>query len=49
METSQNALLLHDDREAQILLERIREKKIRKQEMHEKSSELNQKDKQSLN
>jgi hypothetical protein len=54
MEPSQNTLLLHDDREAQVLLQRIREKKIQQQAVREKSLELNQlelnqKDKQSLN
>lgn len=55
METSQNTLLYHDDREAQLLLERIREKMAQKQALREKaleliqSSEFNQKDKQRCN
>jgi len=55
METSQNTLLYHDDREAQMLLERIKEKMVRKLAMREKtlepiqSVELNQKEKQRCN
>jgi hypothetical protein len=55
METSQNTLLYHDDREAQILLRRIREKMVRDQALREKALELiqspefNQKDKQRCN
>jgi hypothetical protein len=55
METSQNTLLYHDDREAQVLLERIKEKMLRMRAMGEnpaepiQASELNQKDKQCCN
>jgi hypothetical protein len=44
MQTSQNTLLLHDDREAQILMQRIKEKKIQEQATREKSLEPNQKE-----
>jgi hypothetical protein len=49
METSHKTFLLHDDRVAQMLLERIREKKLREQEAREKSLEPNLNEKQSLN
>jgi len=40
METSQKTTLFHDDVEAQMLLERIREKMIRKQTARENGLEL---------
>jgi len=39
MQTSQKPLLLHDDAEAQALIERIKQKKIEEQNRREKSPE----------
>jgi hypothetical protein len=40
METSQKPLLLHDDVEAQTLIERIKQMKIEEQNRRENSSEV---------
>jgi hypothetical protein len=55
METIQNTSPYHDDRKAQVLLERIKEKMLRMRAKGEnpakaiQASELNQKDKQRCN
>jgi len=48
MDTSQKTLLCHDDLEAEVLSQRIKQIKIKEQNTREKSSEHDQVDTQSF-